>query len=195
MVANRGRISVDNGPTGKLPFLHMKKLQQRFLFRSVSILLIVFPVLSLLYSGANQSGREVQAAQRSLPATNEIAVLRADIERLKGMVLDQSHAMKDVAYHFTNLWFAGEKKNWPLADFYWSETRSHLHWAVRIIPVRKDPKGNETRLAEILDPIERTALEDVHKAINEKSGENSPTLTSRCWKVVMRVLLRWASRS
>ena len=28
---------------------------------------------------------------------------------------DQSHAMKDVAYHFTNLWFAGQKQNWPLA--------------------------------------------------------------------------------
>jgi hypothetical protein len=141
----------------------MKKLQQRFLFRSVSVLLIVLPVLSLLYWGANRSGREVQAAQPPSPATNEIAVLRADIERLKGMVPDQSHAMKDVAYHFANLWFAGEKKNWPLAEFYWSESRS--------IPVRKDPKGNEIRLAEILDPIEKTALEDVHKAINEKNNE------------------------
>ena len=101
----------------------------------------------------------------------EIVALKAEIERLKGMVPDQSHAMKDVAYHFANLWFAGEKKNWPLADFYWSETRSHLRWAVRIIPVRKDPQGHEIRLQDILEPIEKTSLEDVHKAIDGKNVE------------------------
>ena len=79
-------------------------------------------------------------AQSDAPAPNaDIAALKAEIERLKGMVPDQSHAMKDVAYHFTNLWFAGQKQNWPLADFYLSETRSHLHWAVRINGARVDP--------------------------------------------------------
>jgi hypothetical protein len=48
--------------------------------------------------------------------------------------------MKD-AYHFANLWFAGQKANWPLAEFYWSETRYHLRWAMRIVPVRKHPWG------------------------------------------------------
>src|SRR5436189_290814 len=67
----------------------------------------------------------------------DIAALKAEIETLKGKVPDQSHAMKDVAYHFTNLWFAGQKQNWPLAKFYCDETRAHLKWAVRIIPVRK----------------------------------------------------------
>src|SRR5882762_1706296 len=99
-------------------------------------------------------------------STNELAALKAEVERLKGLLPDQSHAMKDVGYHFANLWFAAEKKNWPLADFYASETRSHLRWAVRIIPVRKDPQGREIRLAEILDPIEKTSLEEVHKAIS-----------------------------
>ena len=35
---------------------------------------------------------------------------------LKGKVPDQSHAMKDVAYHFTNLWFAGQNRigHWPV---------------------------------------------------------------------------------
>jgi hypothetical protein len=101
----------------------------------------------------------------------EIAALKAEIERLKGIVPDQSHAMKDVAYHFANLWFAGEKKNWPLADFYWSETRSHLRWAVRIIPVRKDPQGHDVRLSEILEPIEKTSLEELHKTIDQKDIE------------------------
>ena len=51
------------------------------------------------------------------------------------MVPDQSHAMADVSYHFSNLWFAGQGEDWPLAQFYADETRSHLRWAVRIIPV------------------------------------------------------------
>ena len=114
----------------------------------------------------------LNAAQPPAAVTNqEMATLQAEVNRLKGMVPDQSHAMKDVAYHFANLWFAGEKRNWPLADFYWSETKSHLRWAVRIIPVRKDPQGHEIRLSEILDPIEKTALEDIHKAISEKESE------------------------
>jgi hypothetical protein len=36
------------------------------------------------------------------------AALHAEIERLKSIAPDQSHAMKDVDYHFTNLWFAGK---------------------------------------------------------------------------------------
>ena len=50
----------------------------------------------------------------------DLAALQAEVERLKGMVPDQSHAMKDVACHFTNLWFAAQQQNWPLADFYCS---------------------------------------------------------------------------
>ena len=109
----------------------------------------------------------------ALPAelAAEIAALKADIERLKGMVPDQSHAMKDVAYHFANLWFAAQKQNWPLAEFYWAETRSHLRWAVRIIPVRKDSQGNEIRLSAILEPIEKTTLQQVHEAILAKDRE------------------------
>ena len=103
--------------------------------------------------------------------TNELAALKAEVERLKGLVPDQSHAMKDVGYHFANLWFAAEKKNWPLADFYTSETRAHLRWAVRIIPVRKDPQGREIQLAEILEPIEKTSLKNVLDAVKAKDSE------------------------
>ena len=36
----------------------------------------------------------------------------ADVERLKTLVPSQSHSMADVGFHWTNLWFAGEQKNW-----------------------------------------------------------------------------------
>ena len=112
----------------------------------------------------------VCAQSKATEATPDVAGLKAEVERLKGLVPDQAHAMADVGYHFANLWFAGQKKNWPLADFYWGETRSHLNWAVGIIPVRKDPKGNEIRLAEILAPIEGSVFKDLHDGITAQNA-------------------------
>ena len=60
---------------------------------------------------------------------------------LSGHLPDQSHAMADVGYHFANLWFAAEKKNWPLGGYHLVETRSHLRWVVRIRPVQKTTGG------------------------------------------------------
>jgi hypothetical protein len=45
-----------------------------------------------------------------------------------------------------------------------------LRWAVRILPVRKDLQGNEVRLASILEPIEKTALQQVHEAIQAQDS-------------------------
>lgn len=132
--------------------------------------ILVGAVFCLIWCGTAVLPK-THAAEISVAATNqEIVALRTEMERLKGIVPDQSHAMKEVAYHFANLCFAGEKRNWPLAGFYWSETRSHLRWAVRIIPVREDPQGNEIRLTEILDPIDKTALEQVGDAIKTKDN-------------------------
>lgn len=95
--------------------------------------------------------------------------MKKEIEVLKGKVPDQSHAMKDVAYHFTNLWFAGQKENWPLAKFYCDETRAHLKWAVRIIPVRK-VKGGELDLRPILDGLDQSLFAALSKTIEAKSA-------------------------
>jgi hypothetical protein len=97
--------------------------------------------------------------------------LQAEVERLKTIVPDQSHAMRDVDYHFTNLWFAGKAENWPLAEFYWKETLSHIKWAVRIIPVRKDNAGREIKLEDILQSIETTPTMQMGTVIQEQSGQ------------------------
>jgi hypothetical protein len=120
-----------------------------------------------------QSAAQTQLG--SLPAnpgnpTNEIAALRAEIDQLKGKLPDQSHAMKDVGYHFANLWFAGQQKNWPLAKFYLDETRSHLKWAVRIIPVRKT-KAGDLDLKGILDAVDSTFLSELQKTIDARDTE------------------------
>jgi hypothetical protein len=137
----------------------------------------VTTILGLVCFSVNRAAEPApEVLPAALPAelSADVAALKAEITRLKGIVPDQSHAMKDVAYHFANLWFAAQHKNWPLAEFYWAETRSHLRWAIRILPVRKDPQGKDLQLADILDPIEKTALEEVHKAIREQNDEQFP---------------------
>lgn len=102
---------------------------------------------------------------------DDLTALKAEVARLKGMVPDQSHAMSDVAYHFTNLWFAGQSENWPLATFYSDELRSHLRWAVRIIPKRKDAEGREIDLGGILGGLETSTLKDLAETIKARDRE------------------------
>jgi hypothetical protein len=99
---------------------------------------------------------------------DEMAALKAEVARMKGMVTDQSHVMADVGYHYANLWFAGQSENWPLAQFYADETRSHLKWAVRVIPIRKDREGREVDLRAILDALEQTSLKNLDQTIKAK---------------------------
>lgn len=114
------------------------------------------------------AGHYASAVRAEAPPGDEVAALRADVERLKQTATDQSHVMADVAHHFSCLWFAGEKENWPLADFFFSETQSHLRWAVRVIPVRKDAAGRDVDLRGILQGIETSSLKDLHDAVAAK---------------------------
>ena len=77
------------------------------------------------------------AGQAAAKAAPDLAAMQADIDHLKEVVPSQSHAMTDVAFQFGNLWFAGEKKNWPLATFYLNEARQHIQWTIRLRPIRK----------------------------------------------------------
>ena len=110
---------------------------------------------------------QAASAQPAQPVP-DLASLAAEVETIKGKLTDQSHVMQDVAYHFTNLWFAGQRENWDLADFYRSEAISHLHWAVRVIPVRKDSDGREVKLADILQSVENSPLKQLGAAIKAK---------------------------
>lgn len=94
--------------------------------------------------------------------------LRADIKRLQDVLPDQAHVMMSAAYNFSNLWFAAKAENWPLADFYWNETRSHLRWAVRVIPVRKDNAKRDIDLRAILEAVENSPLQQLQEAIKAK---------------------------
>jgi len=108
-------------------------------------------------------------AQQAAPnAAAEIAALKAEIADIRGMLPSQSHTMTDVEYNFANLWFAAHEKNWPLATFYFNETRGRLNWAIRVRAVRKLANGSDLDLRPILKGVEDTALAGLKAAIDKQ---------------------------
>src|SRR4029079_7070897 len=65
-------------------------------------------------------------------ADKEIAALKADVQILKDKAPSASVAMADVCFHISNLWFAGQAQDWPLATYYFNEGRNHIRWLIRI---------------------------------------------------------------
>lgn len=120
-------------------------------------------------SQAQAPAQNQPPAATSPQADSELAALREEVARLRRLVPSQSHAMQDVSYHYTNLWFAGQKANWPLAQFYLNETRSHIAWAVRIIPKRKVSTG-EVDLEGIRQAFDSGYLTGVQQAIDAKDA-------------------------
>ena len=111
------------------------------------------------------------AQEKQSSPNAEIAGLRAEIEHLKSLLPDQSHAMKDVAYHFTNLYAAAAKKNWPLATFYVGEARAHLKWAVSLKPLRKLSGGQELNLVGLLEALDTASFGPLAEAVAAQDGE------------------------
>jgi hypothetical protein len=149
-------------------------------------------VFSLAVLSAS-SGCE-RAAPAAPPPQDDLA---ARVKALEDLLPSQSHMMADVGDHFANLWFAGTAENWPLADFCLSETRSHLQWAVRRIPIRKDLRGRDVDLVHILEAFENSQLARLKKTIDgkdraafEAAYKESLTLCYSCHKAADKPYLR-----
>lgn len=108
------------------------------------------------------------AAAEDANGKGDLDTLRAEVARLKVNAPSQSHTMSDVGSHWTNLWFAAEKKNWPLATFYFDETRQHILWTIRLRPVRKGPDGNDVNLVPIFEGIDTSAFKAIAEAIQQQ---------------------------
>jgi hypothetical protein len=121
--------------------------------------------------GSRGSGLRADAKEHPASKSSEIAALKAEIQAIKDRLPDQAHAMQDVANQFTNVWFAENHRHWELANFYLGETRSHLRWAVRIIPKRKDKSGRDVDLVSILQSFENGALKQVEEAIKSRNDD------------------------
>ena len=108
-----------------------------------------------------------QADSQAAPMDN--AALTAAVNQLKNSAPNQSHVMGDVAFMFSNVWFAAQQKNWPLANYYLNETEGRLRWMVRINPMPKGPTG-AVDIAAIFGPIDANVLPMVKQAIQNKDN-------------------------
>ena len=116
------------------------------------------------------AGPSAPTAANAAGARDTLDALRADVARLKTNAPSQSHTMSDVGYHWTNLWFAAEKKNWPLAQFYFEESRAHILWTIQLRPVRKAPDGSDVNLVPIFESIDSSAFKAVADAIQAQNS-------------------------
>ena len=113
-----------------------------------------------------QSKTEEQAKK----AAADIAALQAEVARLKDRAPNQPHPMEAVAFNFSNLWFAGQKKNWTLARYFFNESRNRALWAIRIDPTPKGTNGERVDLKGIFDGIDNGVLSGLKQAIEKKDS-------------------------
>ena len=94
-----------------------------------------------------------------------------EILTLRQQVPTNSTIMMDVQWHWTNLWWAGKKKNWPLAQYYFNEARNHIQQLVRKNPtIRNQAEGTDVELQGIFDGIDTSSLMMVRDAIMKKDS-------------------------
>jgi hypothetical protein len=112
--------------------------------------------------------QNVSAEQARRGPAPTIESLEADVTQLKALVPSNSHIMMDVQFHWTNLWFAGRRRNWPLAQYFFNETRGHIIWLMRKSPTVKGPDGNDVDIKSIFDSIDTSSLAAVKTAIDKQ---------------------------
>jgi hypothetical protein len=82
--------------------------------------------LAVLGLRHRDTAAHAQPVETKPDAAALVAQLQAQVKHLEGVVPDQAAVMTMVGYHFTNLYFAIDRENWPLADFYLSETQNNI---------------------------------------------------------------------
>ena len=122
--------------------------------------------MAVEYWMTRQVGHPV--AQAPAAVSGDVA---ADVTYLKSVLPTQSHTMTDVGYHWANLWFAAQKKNWPLARFFFDEARSHMRWTILLRPVRQLPNGGTVDVKGIFNAFDLSAMAAVQLAIEDENHD------------------------
>ena len=131
--------------------------------------LFVLLVIAGCQPGVRQEPGPSTPAATAQPTT--ASTLEADVAHLKDIVPGQSHAMIDVGYHMSNLWFAAQKQNWDLAAFEVDETRNRIRWTLRISPTRKTPDGQILDMKPVFDGIDKSLLTPLKDAVAKKDSK------------------------
>jgi len=96
--------------------------------------------------------------------------LAADVAQLKAIQPSNSHIMMDVQFHWTNLWFAAQKKDWEFAQYQFNEMRGHIQWLMRKSPIIRGQDGMDVDVKSIFDAVDTSSLADVKAAIEKKDS-------------------------
>ena len=105
------------------------------------------------------------------PRIPTIEEVPAEVARLGQLIPTNSTIMMDVQWHWTNLWFAGKRRNWPLAQYYFNESRGHIQQLVRKNPtIRNNVDQTDVDLVGIFDGIDTSSLAMVKTSIEQKNG-------------------------
>jgi hypothetical protein len=116
--------------------------------------------------------RGVATTRAQAPVDGDVA---AEVKRLSSLLPTQSHTMKDVADHWVNLWFAAEKRNWPLAKFYFDQARTQAKWTAAIRPERVLPDGNKIDVQGLMRAADMGAFAAVEFAIEDEKYDEFVT--------------------
>jgi hypothetical protein len=112
----------------------------------------------------------VRAQEQRPPTAPNPETVPVDVARLKDLVPPSSHPMVDVAINASLLWFAGQKKNWLLANYFLGETRNRMNWEVKLNPGPKSPTGEIVDMKGTVDGINNGSMAEIKKSIDAKDS-------------------------
>jgi len=132
------------------------------------------------------SAQQREGGGRRGPRLPTMEELPQEVATLRQLIPTNSTIMMDVQWHWTNLWFAGKRRNWPLAQYYFNEARGHIQQLVRKNPtIRNNVEQKDVDLQGIFDGIDTSSLAMVKDAIEKKDGsefeKNYRTMLESCY--------------
>ena len=176
----------------------------RYFFPALALGAVLFAVLAQSPSTWPPAGSTQAAgppAKKLAGTQGQLEELRSEVKKLNDLLPDQAAVMTHVGYHWSNLWFAIDQENWPLADFYLSETRNNIKWAVRVRPFRQTSKGEKVNLGGIAEALDNTEFKQMKEAITRKDKsrcvklyDETLTVCYACHKASEKTYLRLAGR-
>ena len=115
-------------------------------------------------------GVETPSAQTTPAGAGDLA---AEVAHLKGVLPTQSHTMKDVGDQWVNLWFSVQKKNWPLARFFFDQGRQQIRWTLAIRSERAlpPPGGGTVNLRSLFGPMDMSTFAALQLAIEDEDAD------------------------
>ena len=150
----------------------------------IGVLLLVTGVLiGVKLPALSAQQREGRRGLAPLPTLDQ---LPQEVATLRQLIPTNSTIMMDVQWHWTNLWWAGKKRNWSLAQYYFNESRGHIQQLVRKNPtIRNQVDGKDVELQGIFDGIDTSSLAMVKDSIEKKDAlgfeKNYRTMVESCY--------------